>query len=325
MQSKETEANLFVIFGGTGDLATRKLLPAIGRLTASDLLGPESHVLGVARNTSHDNASFCRLAWDSLGKAGLTDEQIRQLCKGRLHYQTIDKESPADFEALAHRIDELEKKHNLPGNRAFYLALPPRSFQNTITNLGSAGLHKSRGWTRLVIEKPFGSDLASALELNKLIHGTFREDQIYRIDHYLGKETVQNLLVLRFANPILESLWNRERIARVQITVAEKLGVGARARYYDRSGALRDMVQNHLTQLLTLLAMEVPIDYDAHSIRHEKEKVLRAIDPIDRRDVVLGQYTAGTIDGKKVPGYLEEADVPPDSSTKTYVAMKLGI
>ena len=193
----------------------------------------------------------------------------------------------------------------------------------TIAGLGEAGLNEVPGWTRLVVEKPFGKDLDSATILNEQIHRYFAESQVYRIDHYLGKETVQNLLIFRFANAIFEPLWHRNLVKSVQITVAESLGVEGRAGYYDQAGALRDMVQNHLTQLLTLTAMEVPVAFDAESIRTEKAKVLRAIAPVLPEDVVYGQYTRGTIDGQEVPGYREAPGVSPDSPTDTFVALKL--
>jgi glucose-6-phosphate 1-dehydrogenase len=194
-----------------------------------------------------------------------------------------------------------------------------------IQSLGDAGLHRAAGWTRLVIEKPFGHDLESARHLNRLVHDHFDEEQVYRIDHYLGKETVQNLLTFRFANPIFETTWNRDRLEAIEITVAEDLGVGARAGYYDSAGVLRDMVQNHLTQLLTLVAMEAPSGFNATAIRNEKVQVLESIHHIDLRHVVFGQYAQGVIDGAPVPGYLEEHNVPGDSTTPTFVGLKLDI
>jgi len=206
------------------------------------------------------------------------------------------------------------------------MALPPGAFPGVVERLGAAELEHSAGWTRLVVEKPFGTDLASARQLNELIHARFSEEQVYRIDHYLGKETVQNLLVFRFANQVFESLWNRDRIEAVHITVAEDLGVGSRAPYYDRSGALRDMVQNHLSQLLTLIAMEVPGSLDADAIRDEKVKVLRAARPFSSDDVVLGRYEAGRSGGEEgVPGYLDEEGVDPSSETETFAALRLNI
>jgi glucose-6-phosphate 1-dehydrogenase len=198
-------------------------------------------------------------------------------------------------------------------------------FAPTITALGRAGLHKSRGWVRLVVEKPFGRDRASARELNQTIHAEFSESQVYRIDHYLGKETVQNLLVFRFANAIFESVWNRDRVDHVQITVAEDLGIGTRGRYYETAGALRDMVQNHLTQLVTLVCMEIPATFDANEVHNEKAKVLRSLAPIEKEDVVFGQYTGGRSGGQDVPGYQKEKGVDPVSSIETFAALKLEV
>ncbi|MEM9069513.1 MAG: glucose-6-phosphate dehydrogenase, partial [Myxococcota bacterium] len=223
--------NLFVIFGGTGDLARRKLLPALARLAAKNSLGT-CHVVGVARSTEHDDASYRALAETSLEDAGLPPATREALCKQCLHYQSIGKGTEADYRALGERLKALEAEHGLPQNRTFYLSLPPKAFPAAMKGLALVGLDESEGWTRLVVEKPFGRDLASARELNAITHQYFREEQIYRIDHYLGKETVQNLLVFRFANAIFESMWNRERVQSVTITVSESLGLGTRAGYY---------------------------------------------------------------------------------------------
>jgi glucose-6-phosphate 1-dehydrogenase len=312
--------------GGTGDLMERKLLPALFHLSNEGLLGKECQILGVSRSKTMNDESFRAWALDALDKAEGVERTGRGTwCSGCLHFQSIGSGTPADFEALAQRIRDLEAMYGLPGNRTFYLALPPRAFVPTVSGLGAAGLDSSRGWTRLVVEKPVGRDLESARVLNAAIHQHFDESQVYRIDHYLGKETVQNLLVIRFANPIFESLWNRDRISSVQITVAEELGVGDRAGYYDNSGAVRDMIQNHLTQLLALVAMEVPVRFEADAIRDEKVKVLRAVAPIGETDVVLGQYGGGEIDGRRVPGYLQEEGVAPQSRTETYAAIKLHV
>jgi glucose-6-phosphate 1-dehydrogenase len=229
------------------------------------------------------------------------------------------------YEDLAARVASLEDEYGLRGNRVFYMALPPQVLPDAVEGLGEAGLNRSAGWVRLVIEKPFGRDLESARDLNGLVHRYFAEEQVFRIDHYLGKETVQNLLVFRFANALFESSWNRDRIKHVQITVAEDLGVGTRAGYYDRSGALRDMVQSHLAQVFTLIAMEPPAAFEARAIRDEKVKVLQSIIEVARESVVFGRYTAGDIDGREVPGYHQEDGVEADSMTETFVGLRLDV
>jgi glucose-6-phosphate 1-dehydrogenase len=230
-----------------------------------------------------------------------------------------------DYRALKERIEALEAEHDIPSNRVLYMALPPGAFPGVVENLGAVGLDRCSGWTRLVVEKPFGTDLGSARGLNRLIHDHFTEEQVYRIDHYLGKETVQNLLVFRFANQLFESVWNRDRIEAVHVTVAEDIGLGGRAGYYDRSGAVRDMVQNHIAQLLSLTAMEVPGSLDADAIRNEKVKVLRSARPFSPDDVVFGRYEAGEVRGERAVGYLDEEGVEDDSTTETYAALRLNI
>lgn len=324
-QARVPDPSLFVIFGGTGDLARRKLLPALARLAHAERIDEDARVLGVALEELDDDG-FRKLAKESLDKAKISDEAAESLLS-RLHYHAIPPRGDhiTDFQGLAQRVAKVDAEHGLRGNRTFYLALPPQAFVGTIDGLGGAGLNKSSGWTRVVVEKPFGHDLASARALNRVVHAWYDESQIYRIDHYLGKDTVQNILVLRFANTIFESVWNRDRVDCVQITVAEDLGVGTRAGYYDRSGALRDMVQNHMMQLLTLIAMEVPSAYEADAIRYEKIKVLRSLRRLDPNDVIYGQYTAGRVGDAEVPGYLEADGVPADSRTETFVGAKVFI
>jgi glucose-6-phosphate 1-dehydrogenase len=320
----ENRPDLFVILGATGDLASRKLIPALYQLSKDVPAEKRVRILGVGTSAERDDAAFRKEMADDV--ATMADLKLEANWLGEsLFYQTIGRGGPDDYRALGERIVELEKGQKLSGNRVFYLALPPSVFPVAITRLGEAGLNKGPGWTRLVIEKPFGHDSASAESLNKLVHQYFDEKQVYRIDHYLGKETVQNLLVFRFANSLFEPLWNRDRIESVEVVVAESLGVEHRGKYYDHAGALRDMIQNHLTQLLTLTAMEPPATFDAEAIQYEKVKVLQSVRPISMSDVVFGQYSRGEIDGKPVPGYRQEPDVSSDSRTETYVAMRLWI
>ena len=318
----QVEPHLFICIGGTGDLMRLKLLPALRKLAAAGHLRGRCHLLGVARRAQSEDG-YRAWAREALAGAGLSvDADTSGWCDECVHYQALGDATDGDYRALAARIRQLERAHGLPGNRVFYLAIPPTAVAATVTALGTAGLSRSPGWTRVVVEKPFGHDLASAHELNRLLHEQFDELQIYRIDHYLAKETVQNLLVFRFANSIFESVWNRDRVASVQITVAQDLGVEGRGRFYDRVGALRDMIQNHLTQLLTLTAMEAPVAFEAEAVRDEKAKVLRAIPPIAPEEVVYGQYAPGEVGGEPVPGYLEEEGVSADSTTETFVALR---
>ena len=316
---------VFVVFGATGDLMARKLLPALFHLADDGLLPIGYQILGVGRHASIDDAGYRSWAVDALRAAGIdAPQKVEQWCATALHYQASSQASNADYLLIGARIAELETRNNTQ-NRVLYLALPPGAFPATIAALGEAGLNACAGWTRLVIEKPFGRDLASAVELNALVHRHFVEGQIYRIDHYLGKEMVQNLLAFRFGNALFESAWNRDHIESVQITVAEALGVEDRAAYYENNGALRDMVQNHLTQLLTLTAMEVPAAFEADSIRFEKVKVLQSVAPLTEDAVVFGQYAAEQVNGERVAGYREEPGVSPRSNTETFVALRVQI
>jgi glucose-6-phosphate 1-dehydrogenase len=322
MNSKRIPPYLFIIIGGTGDLARKKLLPAICRLWGKNL--SEFYLIGAGSGRKYNDLTYRDFVARSLQEERVDTSHIDSL--DWLYYQSVGTGSLEEFKAFADRILQLEKELNLPGNRVFYLAVPPSIFPNTIKNLGEVGLNKSGGKIKLVVEKPFGQDLQSARELNELAHKYFDESQVYRIDHYLGKETVQNLLAFRFSNAMFESLWSRDRIERVEITVAETLGLEHRARYYDKVGALRDMIQNHLTQLMTLVAMEVPTALEADAVRHEKVKVLRAVSPISPSDVVRGQYTRGAVEGKEVVGYCEEEGINcNDSTTETYAAVKLNV
>jgi len=321
------KSHLFVIFGGTGDLTQRKLLPAVYDLLESEEVEQEKcGILGVAMDKEYSDQDYRDWVKETLQNShDLDSETFDQWCAERIFYHYLPKSNPGEFRKLGKKIKQVEKQLDLAGNRVFYLALPPTAFEPTLENLGKTGLNQGPGWTRVVIEKPFGRDLETAQHLNEAVHRNFEESQIYRIDHYLGKETVQNLLVFRFANAIFESLWNRNHIDSVQISVAEDLGIGHRAGYYDQAGALRDMVQNHVTQLLSLTAMEVPTAFHADAIRTEKVKVLQSIRPIQADDVVMGQYEKGQIDGETVRGYRDEEGIDPDSTAETFIAMKLDI
>ena len=317
------DPHLLVVLGATSDLMRRKLLPAIYRLRTGGAVSGPLIILGASRRAGLTDEGFRTLAEAALAAEGVQRDAAGPWCRDCLHFQSLGAETPEDYQALAARIRTLEAERNLPGNRVFYLALPPTAYMGSIAGLGQAGLSQTPGWARLVVEKPFGKDLASATALNEQIHRYFDESQVYRIDHYLGKETVQNLLIFRFANAIFEPLWHRNLVKSVQITVAESLGVEGRAGYYDQAGALRDMVQNHLTQLLTLTAMEVPVAFDAESIRTEKAKILRAIPPVKPEHVIYGQYARGAVNGREALGYREEPGISPDSPTETFVALRL--
>lgn len=316
-----TAPHLFVIFGATGDLNRRKLLPALYEISLQ-ADAPDFAILGTSRSQLSDE-DFAIVVSESLVEfAELSEAEASNWLKGKLHFQSLTQEGDP-YKALVERVHALDKHHSLEGNSIYYLSLPPQVFPKAIKGLGVNGANDGDGFTRIVVEKPFGHDLASAKELNALVHEHFAERQVYRIDHYLGKETVQNLLAFRFANAMFEPIWNRDRIQRVEITVAESLGVEERAGYYDESGALRDMLQNHLTQLLTVIAMDVPPSFKAESIRYEKLKVLKSIREITDENIVYGQYTKSE-DGKVI-GYKEEDGVANDSTTPTYVATRLYI
>ena len=316
-----------VIFGASGDLTYRKLVPALFSLACSGLLPDDYLIIGCARSDLDDEAFRERLREGMQRFGRLTDAD----CDGwddfaqRLHYQRLVYDQAEGYNRLVAYLDELESARGLPGNRLFYLSTPPVLYAPIVEQLGAAGLSHNRGdYTRIVIEKPFGVNEASAHELNRRIHKVFEEDQIYRIDHYLGKETVQNIMVFRFANAIFEPIWNRRYIDHVQISVLETVDVGRRGGYYDEAGVLRDMFQNHLMQLLTLTAMEPPTTWDATLLRDEKVKVLRAIRPLQRdelpRRTVRAQYRSSEPGGLT---YREAPGVAPDSETPTYAALQL--
>jgi glucose-6-phosphate 1-dehydrogenase len=320
-----------IMFGASGDLAKRKLMPALYDLAFHACLAPRFRLLGFARTKMSDE-DFRKSAGESLpkGQEEGADEAKKSEFLKNLNYFSGNYDDPDAFQKLAKRLDELDSEGGLGGNRLFYLATPPEVYTHVVEQLKKANLNKpknDKSWTRIIIEKPFGRDLASAKELNAKVLDSFDESQVYRIDHYLGKETVQNMLVFRFGNGIFEPLWNRNYIDSVQITAAESLGVERRAAFYETAGALRDMIQSHVLQLTSLVAMEAPATFDATSVRNEKIKVLqsmRAFTPESVwKSVVRGQYGPGQIDGKPVPGYRQEPGVKPDSPTDTFVALKL--
>ena len=324
-----------VMFGASGDLARRKLLPALYDLAWHACLAPRFRLLGFARTAMSDD-DFRRRGEESLPKGeaaggGAQGERREEFLKN-LRYFAGDYADPGAYSRLAERLAELDREGGLGGNRLFYLATPPEVYPKIVEQLGRAGLARpasEKSWTRIIVEKPFGHDLESAQALNRQVLEVFSEPQVYRIDHYLGKETVQNLLVFRFGNGIFEPLWNRNYIDHVQITAAERLGVEKRADFYESAGALRDMVQSHMLQLTSLVAMEAPARFDATSVRNEKIKVLQSVRPFMAetiaKEAVRGQYGAGEVNGAPAPGYRAEPRVRGDSTTETFVALKLHV
>ena len=325
------DPTIIIIFGGGGDLTSRKLIPALHNLLLDEHLPEHYAIIGIGRRNIDDETfrTHLREGLDRNSRRGqATDASWREFST-RLSYVSEDVSDPASGTALMQRLEELDRERGVRANRVFYLAIPPNRMEPAVAMLQRMRVCRDCKRDRLVVEKPFGRDLKSARTLNQLLNGMFVESQIYRIDHYLGKETVQNILAFRFANSLFEPVWNRRYIDHVQITVAETVGVESRGDYFDHSGALRDMVQNHLLQILCLVAMEPPISFDADEVRNKKVDVLRAIRPIRFEDVhrvaVRGQYGRGIVAGKEIAGYTKEASVSPGSVTETFAALKLQI
>ena len=324
---------IMVLFGATGDLAHRKVIPAMYHLWRTNLLPHEFVLLAIGRR-DYDDAGFrddVHASLEQYSRILPLDQDAWRSFSKRIRYQRCDFSDPGGFDALAARLDEMDEEEGTRGNRLLYLATQPSQFAEIVGQVGRVGLDHERhdgGWRRVIIEKPFGHDLDSAKRLNREVGKVFRESQVYRIDHYLGKETVRNLLVFRFGNGIFEPLWNRRYVDHIQITVAESIGIENRGAFYEDTGAVRDVLQNHLLQLVSLVAMEPPATFEANALRDEKVKVLRAIGthPEGRaHEVVRGQYGPGWVAGTPVSGYRQEADVDPESETETYVAAKLTI
>ena len=326
------EACTVIIFGATGDLTHRKLIPALYNIAADGELPPELAVVGFARRPKTDEEFRAELeeAARKHSRQGVRDELWQNFARSVFYHQSEFADAEG-YKRLADRLKQLDEERGTGGNRLFYLAVAPDQFDVILQHLKAAGLNKGNdgGWARVIVEKPFGTDLPSARELNRIVENAFAERDTYRIDHFLGKETAQNILVLRFANAIFEPLWNARYIDHVQITAAETLGVEGRAGYYEGAGALRDMVQNHLLQLLCLVGMEPPTDLGADSVRDEKVKVVRSLyrfsDEEVAVNVIRGQYAEGAISGKTVPAYRAEEKVDRNSKTETYVALRLAV
>jgi glucose-6-phosphate 1-dehydrogenase len=328
------EPATIVIFGGSGDLSKRKLLPALFELDAQGQLPPGTCIVGYARTGESDETyrAEVKAAVAEFARIKPVDEDKWKRFESRLFFFRGDLSQPANYAGLKTRLESIEKDRGIPGNRLFYLAIPPSMIGAVVENLGDAGFVYPAGggpWSRVIVEKPFGRDLETARALNVELSHVFHERQIFRIDHYLGKETTQNILVFRLGNGIFEPLWNRRYVDHIQITVAESIGVENRGRFYEEAGVLRDIIQNHVLQLFCLVAMEPPVAFDPDSVRDEKVKVLRCIQPQTPdeiiRDTVRGQYGAGAIGGQPVEGYRAEKDVNPMSLRETYAAWKVQV
>ena len=325
-KERTPEPTVVVIFGASGDLTKRKLLPALFHLEQSGLLPKEFAVVGVARRPLGDSfAKDMREGITEFGGVQDGDDKLDAFMD-KVSYHQMNFDDHEGYVALQKLLEKIDKEKGTKGNRLFYLAVAPEYFADIMSQLGDHKMAQPENATvHCIIEKPFGHDLKSAQKLNDDVNAVFREEQVFRIDHYLGKETVQNILVFRFANGIFEPIWNRNYVDHVQITAAEEIGIEGRGPFYESAGALRDVVQNHVMELLSFVAMEPPNSFEADALRREKLKVWRAIHPIDVQDTVRGQYGPGTVNDKKVKGYREEDRVDPNSGTETYAAVKLGI
>jgi glucose-6-phosphate 1-dehydrogenase len=327
---KKIDNSLYVIFGASGDLNKRKLVPSLYALFVQGLLPEKFAVLGVSRTPFTDEAHRAAMKADIYKYKEVEDASQIDAFLQKIYYVAVQVNDASAYPAFKQQLEALREKEQIGGNTVFYLSTPPTSYGIIPKHLASVGLNKQKdGWKRLIIEKPFGYDLESALALKDILLKDWKEEQLYRIDHYLGKETVQNLLVTRFSNGIFEPLWNRNYIHRVEITAAESIGVEQRGGYYETAGALRDMVQNHLLQVAAITAMEPPSSLEPIAIRNEVLKVFQSLRPIQKADVktqaIRGQYVTSTIRGEKVPGYREEEGVSPTSGTETYAALKFYI
>jgi glucose-6-phosphate 1-dehydrogenase len=335
MTSPTEESCVLVIFGASGDLTRRKLMPSLWSMYQGRVLPEPFAVIGVARSpmTSEQFRARMRDAVAEFARVQPPSSRVWDRFAQALHYCPGDPADASLHAQLAPYLRRVEQEHGIGGNRLFYASTPPSVYPDLVMRLGEAGLNRppegTQGWVRIVIEKPFGRDLESSRALNRIVASVFKEDQVYRIDHYLGKETVQNVLVFRWANEIFEPLWNHHHVDHVQITVGETIGIAGRGAYYEEAGALRDMIQNHILQLLCLIAMEPPVTFDAEPVRDEKTKVMRALRPIPPGDVdrfaVRGQYGPGFVGARRVPGYREEPGVSPESITDTYAALELRV
>ncbi|MBN2356810.1 glucose-6-phosphate dehydrogenase [candidate division KSB1 bacterium] len=327
---KKSDPFTMVIFGASGDLTGRRLVPALFSLYQGNLLPDQYVILGLGRTSLTDDEFRHRMLENirQFGRKNSVPQKKLQQFATHLRYQQLDSKNTDSYRILKSRLKKIDRQKEAIDNYLFYLATPPQLFAPIAAHLGAQGLQQpssDSGWRRIIVEKPFGRDHASATELNVQLTAVFAESQIYRIDHYLGKETVQNILAFRFANGIFEPLWNRNYIHHVEITAAEQIGVEDRSGYYDSAGALRDMVQNHLLEIVATIAMEPPVLFEPNAVRNEKVKIMQALAPVQIENVIRGQYIASMIRGENVAGYRQEKDIHPDSQTETFVAMKFQI